>query len=55
MGMSLPFSFELTLKDCNVNGEAITKDLCGILCDGTETFCVELPSGRTLEDCVIFE
>lgn len=46
---------KVTLKNCKVNGESITSDLCGINCDGTETFCVELPTGRNLADCVIFE
>ena len=46
---------KVTLKDCTVNGTKITSDLCGFNCDGTETFCIELPSGRTLADCVIFE
>ena len=45
----------VTLKDCMVNGTKITADLCGFACDGTEVFCVELPTGRELTDCVIFE
>jgi len=45
----------VTLENCTVNGTAITADICGTKCDGTETFCVELPSGRALADCVIFK
>lgn len=45
----------VTLKNCTVNGQALTANICGTECDGTETFCVELPSGRTLADCVIFK
>lgn len=45
----------VTLESCTVNGIAITADICDTKCDSTETFCVELPSGRDLADCVIFK
>lgn len=52
---SLGEGCKVTFRGCTVNGAAITADICGTQCDGTEAFCVELPSGRTLADCVIFE
>lgn len=44
----------VTFEGCTVNGEALTAEICGFNCDGTETFCVELPSDRTLAECVVF-
>ena len=45
----------VTLEGCTVDGQALTAEICGFNCDGTEAFCVELPSGRALADCVIFK
>ena len=53
---SLNTNAKITFKNCTVNGQPLTAAICGFNCDGTETFCVELPGdGRTLADCVIFE
>ncbi len=45
----------VTLKNCTVNGVLITAENVDILGDATDFFGIELPSGRTLSDCVIFE
>lgn len=46
----------VTLNGCTVNEQTITANICGTECDGTETFCVELPSWATsLSDCISFK
>lgn len=52
---SLGAGCTVTLTGCTVNSQTLTADIVGTSCNGTEAFCVELPSWATsLNDCVTF-